>query len=398
MLPKRVKDEELDADREVRINPLWIPLDDIDPDLLLAGGRDAVWIYTVTPEGRILLGSEKPSDVLPADQFDALLAGVRTRHPETTAEELRRTVDGLGHTGIAARFRSDGRLDPGASRVSGEFLWSEELGSWTVNDKSGRYMSKVVRPDLPPERAAHWLENVAALFTERLGFTVRPVQVKFAAAPRQAGGTRTDGEVADELTLALVPGTKDWLPEALAGALREQAPALLNRPGLGALLSGPDAADALHRWVEFRLAAPDGARRAPQLIDHNWAGGRTAVTTNELKSAGVKLLDDQNAFAVLSGGGVPLTDVTLSPAQRYRLLRLWGDREETLTEVAAAVAAADLGLRVTLTEPGGRARHFDPPPALPEPDPARPEPAAPARSAPAPAEPAPTGDPLEFRQ
>ncbi|MFC9810142.1 lonely Cys domain-containing protein [Streptomyces griseoaurantiacus] len=397
VLPKRVKDEELDADREVRINPLWIPLDDIDPDLLLAGGRDAVWIYTVTPEGRILLGSEKPSDVLPADQFDALLAGVRTRHPETTAEELRRTVDGLGHTGIAARFRSDGRLDPGASRVSGEFLWSEELGSWTVNDKSGRYMSKVVRPDLPPEQAAHWLENVAALFTERLGFTVRPVQVKFAAAPRQSG-TRTDGEVADELTLALVPGTKDWLPEALAGALREQAPALLNRPGLGALLSGPDAADALHRWVEFRLAAPDGARRAPQLIDHNWAGGRTAVTTNELKSAGVKLLDDQNAFAVLSGGGVPLTDVTLSPAQRYRLLRLWGDREETLTEVAAAVAAADLGLRVTLTEPGGRARHFDPPPALPEPDPARPEPAAPARSAPAPAEPAPTGDPLEFRQ
>jgi len=171
VLPKRVKDEELDADREVRINPLWTPLDDIDPDLLVAGSRDAVWIYTVTREGRVLLGSEKPSDVLPDDQFDALLDGVRTRHPETTADELRRTVDGLGHTGIAARFRTDGRLDPGASRVSGEFLWSEELGSWTVNDKSGRYMSKVVRPDLPPEEAARWLENVAALFTRRLGFT-----------------------------------------------------------------------------------------------------------------------------------------------------------------------------------------------------------------------------------
>jgi hypothetical protein len=421
VLPKRVKDEELDADGEVRINPLWTPLEDIDPDLLIAGNRDAVWIYTVTQEGRVLVGSEKPSDVLPDDQFDALLDGVRTRHPETTADELRRTVDGLGHTGIAARFRADGRLDPGASRVSGEFLWSEELGSWTVNDKSGRYMSKSVRPDLPPEEAARWLENVAAQFTRRLGFTVRPVQVKSAAAPQQDDATGTRPKTADALTLATVPGTDDWLPGALAAELKEHAPALLGRPGLGPLLSGPDPADALHRWVEFRLAAPDAARRAPQLTGDEWAGGHTSATVDELKSAGVKLLDDQLAFAVMSGGDVPLTEVTLSPAQRYRLLRLWGDRGETLTDIAAAVAAADLGLRLTLTGPDGRARHFGPPaarpepvpdPARPEPDPARPAPAvpapgapvpavpapAPAPSVPAPVEPAPAGDPLESRQ
>jgi hypothetical protein len=48
------------------------------------------------------------------------------------------------------------------------------------------------------------------------------------------------------------------------------------------------------------------------------------------------------------------------------------------------MAAADLGLRLTLTAPDGGVRHFDPP----EPEPIRPEPA----------EPAPPGDPLEPRQ
>jgi hypothetical protein len=385
--PKRVKKEELDEDEEVRINPLWTPLDEIDPDLLLAGNRDAVWIYTVTPEGRVLLGSEKPSDVLPEDQFDALLAGVRTRRPGTTADDLRGAVDGLGHTGIAARFGTGGRPVPGASRVSGEFLWSEELRSWTVNDKSGRYMSKAVRPDLPPEEAARWLENVAGMFTERLGVTVRPVQVKSAAAP-PPDAARTETAAVTELTVGQVPERGDWLPGALAGALRDRAPALLNRPGLGALLAGSDPADALHRWVEFRLSAPDAARRAPQLGAEEWAGGHTAATMDELKSAGVTLLDDQHAFAVMSGG-LPLAEVTLTPAQRYRLLRLWGERGETLTEIAAAMAAADLGLRLTLTAPDGGVRHFDPPvprPVHPEPEPA------------VPAEPAPPGDPLEPRQ
>ncbi|WP_158713248.1 OTU domain-containing protein [Streptomyces sp. NRRL B-12105] len=418
--PKRVKKEELDEDEEVRINPLWTPLDEIDPDLLLAGNRNAVWIYTVTPEGRVLLGSEKPSDVLSEDQFDALLAGVRTRRPGMTADDLRGTVDGLGHTGVAARFGTGGRLAPGASRVSGEFLWSEELRSWTVNDKSGRYMSKAVRPDLPPQEAARWLENVAGMFTERLGVTVRPVQVKSAAAPQQEA-TRTEPGTVGELTLSHLPDSGDWLPGALAGALRDRAPALLSRPGLGALLAGPDPADALHRWVEFRLSAPEAARRAPQLGAEDWAGKHTTATMDELKSAGVTLLDEQHAFAVMSGG-LPLAEVTLTPAQRYRLLRLWGDRGETLTEIAAAMAAADLGLRLTLTAPDGGARHFDPPaaaepnpsgtepnssgtepnssgtepnPSDPVPNPIDPE-SRPIR--PEPAEPAPPGDPLEPRQ
>jgi hypothetical protein len=188
------------------------------------------------------------------------------------------------------------------------------------------------------------------------------------------------------------PGGTDWLAGALAGALRDVAPELLHRPGLGALLAGPDAAAAFHRWVETRLDAPDAAGRAPQLSEDDWAGGRSVLTLDELKSAGVKLLDDQHAFAVLAGGGVPLAEIAPSPGLRYRLLGLWSDRAETRTEVAAALVAAEFGIRLTLPAPDGRVRHFDPPPVHPEP------PAAPAGTASAPAEPASAGDPLESRQ
>ncbi|MCZ9337727.1 hypothetical protein NGM37_08040, partial [Streptomyces sp. TRM76130] len=57
--PKRVKDEERDDKGDVRVNPLWTPLEEIDPDLLLTGDRDAVWLYTVTGDGRVLVGSEE---------------------------------------------------------------------------------------------------------------------------------------------------------------------------------------------------------------------------------------------------------------------------------------------------------------------------------------------------
>ncbi|MFJ4842033.1 lonely Cys domain-containing protein [Streptomyces sp. NPDC088746] len=180
--PKRVKPEERDSEGDVRVNPLWTPLDEVDPDLLITANPDAVWIYTVTGDGRVLLGSEQPSAILTQEQFDALLDGMRRETPDLTADQLRRDLDGLGHTGIAARFGESGRSEPGMSRVSGEFLWSKELKRWTVNDKSGRYMSESVRPGLDPDVAAGWLREVARLFTERLGVRVVPEQVKTASA------------------------------------------------------------------------------------------------------------------------------------------------------------------------------------------------------------------------
>ncbi|GGZ00884.1 hypothetical protein [Streptomyces poonensis] len=198
--PKRVKKEEKDADGDVRVNPLWTPLDEIDPDLLITGGKDAVWLYTVTADGRVLLGSEKPSDIVTREQFDALLDGMREKDPGLTEEGLLRHLDGLGHTGIAAGFTEEGRTVPGRSRVSGEFRWNAERGRWTVNDKSGRYMSDSVRPGLDPAQAAAWLDGVAGLFRERLGVEVVPDQVKTAGATAHPGTTAPGAGLADALS------------------------------------------------------------------------------------------------------------------------------------------------------------------------------------------------------
>ncbi|CAL9330645.1 hypothetical protein SUDANB6_00065 [Streptomyces sp. enrichment culture] len=192
VLPKRIKDEERDQDGDVRLNPLWVPLDEVDPDLLITGSRDAVWLYTVTDDGRVVLGTEDLSGIITPEQFGALLAGMREKDPGLTEKALRKALDGLGHTGIAAGFADDGgetagRTLPGRSRVSGEFRWSGKLRSWVVNDKSGRYMSEAVRPGLDAAEAADWLANVAALFSDRLGVVVRTDQVKTAApAPAPA--------------------------------------------------------------------------------------------------------------------------------------------------------------------------------------------------------------------
>ncbi|MCZ9338423.1 hypothetical protein NGM37_11610, partial [Streptomyces sp. TRM76130] len=67
---------------------------------------------------------------------------------------LRTLLDGLGHTGIAVRFGPDGDTFAGRGRVAGEFAWNDVLGAWTVNDKSGRYMSDKVRPGLTAEKSA----------------------------------------------------------------------------------------------------------------------------------------------------------------------------------------------------------------------------------------------------
>ncbi|MFE2423271.1 hypothetical protein [Streptomyces hokutonensis] len=361
VMPKRVKDEERDDEGDVRANPLWIPLEEVDPDLLITGNRDAVWLYTVTDDGRVLLGSEAPSQVMAQDRFDALLAGVRTRRPEVTAESLRAEIDGLGHTGIAAVFEEGGRTRPGASRVSGEFRWSESLRSWTVNDKSGRYMSKSVRPGVDPAVAAGWLDNVAGLFTDRLGVQVAPDQVKSSAtkAPEPKPGDTANRSASVPLTLRQPAGGGDWLPSALVDALRQKVADLFGRPGLGGLLGGPDPSDALHRWTEFRLGAPDAATRVPRLAAADWAGpARTAVPLDDLAAVGVTPTPDQAAFAALTGA-LPLGDLTLTLAQRYRLLRRWADRDELLTEIAAGTAARDLGIVLTLVTDDGTVRRFE---------------------------------------
>ncbi|BFO15496.1 hypothetical protein SHKM778_18840 [Streptomyces sp. KM77-8] len=283
VLPKRIKDEERDRSGDVRLNPLWVPLEEVDPDLLITGNRDAVWLYTVTDDGQVILGTEALSGIITPEQFDALLAGMREKDPDLTARSLREALDGLGHTGIAAGFVAGGEADagrtlPGRSRVSGEFRWSAERGSWVVNDKSGRYMSETVRPGLDAAEAAGWLTNVAALFSARLGVVVRTDQVKTAPPapkdpapkdsppadppPPSAPTTTPSGDDTGKLDTARRVGTVLrglGHPVVLAGAARGRVQFGQSRP-LGA--------------VEFQLPAlPPSPRSAPRCPELRCASG-----------------------------------------------------------------------------------------------------------------------------
>lgn len=323
--PKRVKDEERDQDGDVRLNPLWVPLDEVDPGLLITGNRDAVWLYTVTDDGRVILGTEGLSAIVTPEQFDALLAGMLQKDPDLTAEALRATLDGLGHTGIAAAFADDGgeapgRTLPGRSRVSGEFRWSAELRSWVVNDKSGRYMSETVRPDLDAAEAADWLINVAALFSARLGVVVRTDQVKTAAPvppPPSAPGPER-------------PGLAPEPPE-----VRSTAPHPDDDPAHLAPRSAPVAeATALdegrRRWLAGQVGAEDLPGDPPALT------GTGNVTLAELRDAGVEITPGMDVEAQLGGG---VRGGGLAPLDQVRLLLARpGPWPDALDAVAATVA------------------------------------------------------------
>jgi hypothetical protein len=188
--PKHIKDRELDDIGDVRYNALWAPLREIRPSLLTAD-RNVTWTYSVAEDGRVILGSEKPSVIVGEEQLADLVSGMREKDtelaamtPEQAKQALLEKLDGVGHVSLVVGSAPDGRAIPGRGRVSGEFRWSEELGSWTVNDKSGRYMSSKVRRDLTSSDAARWLANVAMQFSDHLGIDVRPRQLRTAPDPR----------------------------------------------------------------------------------------------------------------------------------------------------------------------------------------------------------------------
>ncbi|HEV7935883.1 MAG TPA: ADP-ribosyltransferase [Actinomadura sp.] len=193
--PQRARATEMDG-RNVRLNPLWVPLEEMSPSLL-TGDRNSVWLYTVTEDLRVLLGSEQPSAIMSEGQLTDLVAGLREKDPqlrEMDLDQARRSViqwlDGQGHLGIAARFAADGRTGPGPSRVSGEFRWNEASRSWMVDDNSGRYMSEEVRGGLDSVDAARWVGNVAKRFSEHLGMEVRPelFNIAFVRPIRDSSG------------------------------------------------------------------------------------------------------------------------------------------------------------------------------------------------------------------
>lgn len=290
---------------------------------------------------------------------------------------MRKALDGLGHTGIAADFvtadgeKEAGRTLPGRSRVSGEFRWDAKVGSWVVNDKSGRYMSESVRPGLDAAEAADWLDNVAALFSDRLGVVVRPDQVKTAAPvaaplppPPPPAVPPPSGQL--EPPAPPVPPEPDQVavspepqPERDAGrdnpeppthehvspfeqAHSDPAEAEMQFVGLGADPNGPASRlasfdvdhvpvvrrdDAQRQWIARQLTAEDLPENPPGLDDGD------TVSLADLRTAGIAITPGMDVEAQLGGGAL---GSGLGPLDQVRLLMV---RPGPWPDVLDAIAA-----------------------------------------------------------
>ncbi|NUP42818.1 MAG: hypothetical protein HOY76_38800, partial [Streptomyces sp.] len=162
------------------------------------------------------------------------------------------------------------------------------------------------------------------------------------------------------LHLHETPGDGDRFTEALIHALRTDLAQLTQGDAeLVAALTAPDGPDAVHRWVEQRLATPDAADRAPRLAAPDWLGGRQELSTADLTKAGVALNAEQRVFVELGGTSLPAAEVDLSLPERYRLLRQNGGGGP-VTDTLAELLSQDLGVRLTIIQPDGEVRQFGP--------------------------------------
>ncbi|MET9555004.1 hypothetical protein [Streptomyces sp. NPDC006645] len=208
--PKRIKAEEKDDEHQIRVNPFWVPLDEIPPEVILDGKAGAVWHFSATlreesarpgvVDWGVMLGSEEALTVMGRMDFLKVLGGMRQaanrqreEDPETetdypSQEDLAKGIHGLGHPTIAVEFKIHGVTKVGKAALSGEFRYDPALGSGRLNDKSGRYMSKSHRPETEkaPEKIAEWGQVIAKKFSDHLGIPVAFEQLK--TLPNPVGG------------------------------------------------------------------------------------------------------------------------------------------------------------------------------------------------------------------
>ncbi|MFF7602947.1 hypothetical protein [Streptomyces mirabilis] len=232
-----------------------------------------------------------------------------------------------------------------------------------MNDKSGRYMSKSVRPDIDPAVAAGWLDNVAALFTDRLGVQVAPDQVKSSAtkAPEPKAG-ETDNRSASVFCDATSARRRRRLVADRVGR-RPDEDGVRPVRSAGTRRSPRGTRPARRAAPLDRVPARDPGRRGtgapPGRRPLGGSGAPNGEARRPRRGGRDPPTPDQAAFAALTGA-LPLGDLTLTLAQRYRLLRRWGDRDDLLTETAAGTAARDLGIALTLITDDGTVRRFEP--------------------------------------
>ncbi|MEW1796912.1 MULTISPECIES: hypothetical protein [Streptomyces] len=197
----------MDDERQVRVNPFLVSLDEIPREAILDGKPGAVWHFSATLredadrpgvlDWQVMMGSEEALSVMGRMDFLKVLGGMRKaanqqqkEDPEQrieypTQEDLKKGIDGLGHPTIAVDFKIHGATKAGNAAMSGEFRYDPESRSARANDRSGRYMSKNHRPetDKAPEKIAEWGEAIAKKFSDHLGIPVVFEQLKTLPNP-----------------------------------------------------------------------------------------------------------------------------------------------------------------------------------------------------------------------
>ncbi|MEV0408531.1 hypothetical protein [Actinoallomurus sp. NPDC050550] len=317
--PKVVKPHELDPQNseQARLNPLWFRLEDF-PAWLLDDRPDAVWHYVVDEDGQIRLGSEEIMSALRADEWRRLHEGFGDEE-FSQVEHLQDALGGVAHPTIAASFTEDGAAVPGSARISGELRWNAEGRRWEVNDKSGRYMSKKVRPNLDPQDAARWTANVAEDLSRHLGVEVVPVLYKHAAqkAPEQE-------EPVAEVQAAVQKEALSQSPTALpseeplptAPARRGWRSWTTRLRGLVAAFSGGrpfhgPAALVAHAPRRDRVSAPSDSRVLPDptsaedVTEPDRSAGGVASPRTETREAGDSRTGSGEASRTSVDGRVP---------------------------------------------------------------------------------------------
>ncbi|ROO63184.1 hypothetical protein EDC02_5204 [Micromonospora sp. Llam0] len=234
---KNIKREALQT-QQMRVNPAWMPLKDFAQEIH-AGRTDANWHYVVTESGDIVIGSEEILTAISAKQLDDLHTAMRAKNPDLTPDQLKSSINQQGHPTIAVRFDVNGRAYADKGRISGELHRDPATGEWTVNDKSGRYMSEKIRPGLDPADVKRWLDNVATKLSEHFNEPVHPRPFKHTTAPAPAIRTAPPPEPPPPAP----PATQVAPPPPAA------TQATLTRPA-DTTAAPPD--DLRTRWMEFK--------------------------------------------------------------------------------------------------------------------------------------------------
>jgi hypothetical protein len=104
--PKEIKERERDDQGELRLNPVWYPLEEFHEGLLVEG---RTWMYVIDERGGIFLGSdEKLGSVISDGQWKAQVAGMRAADPGLDAAKLRSALTGQGHPTVGTGFETGG--------------------------------------------------------------------------------------------------------------------------------------------------------------------------------------------------------------------------------------------------------------------------------------------------